>query len=60
MLMKCEIIEQLGDHPGIPLLFGVILQNVPISIVLQFHSQGEGALFKAAKEQKIMMESYFL
>ena len=41
---EARIIEKLGDHPGIPLLFGVILQNEPISIVLQFHGQGEKAL----------------
>ena len=56
---EARIIEKLGDHPGIPLLFGVILQIEPISIVLQFHGQGRESLtvFKAAKEKKVMTES---
>lgn len=56
---EARIIEKLGDHPGIPLLFGVILQNEPISIVLQFHGQGRESLtlFKAAKAKKVMTES---
>ena len=37
------VLQQLGDHPGIPLLFGVCLEEVPVSIVLKFYGDGKRA-----------------
>lgn len=48
------IIKQLGDHPGIPLLFGVSTKDIPVSLVLKFHGDsGESlTIYKAAKSKK--------
>ena len=52
---EARVLRKLGDHPGIPLLFGVSLKEVPVSIVLKFHRNGEESLtvFKAAKNEKV-------
>ena len=52
---EAQVILKLGDHPGIPLLFGVISQQHPVSIVLKFHGDRRESLtlFKAAKKRKI-------
>ena len=47
--------QRLGDHPGIPLLFGVMLQQPSVvAIVFKFHGEDEKSLtmYKAAKEKK--------
>lgn len=46
----------VGDHPRIPLLFGVMRKQQPVSIVLKFHGNGVKSLtlIKAAKEKKIV------
>jgi len=50
---EARVIQSLGDHPGIPLLFGVILEQPTVGIVLQFHGDDEGSMtvYKAAKEE---------
>ena len=48
-------ITGIGDHWGIPLLFGVFTDRAPFYLVLQFHalrSESE-TLFKAASEKGI-------
>ena len=57
---EARVIQQLGDHPGIPLLFGVVLQQQPVSIVLKFHGSGDNSLtlIKAAKEKKIAKKDW--
>lgn len=57
---KANVLLQLGDHPGIPLFFGVCLKEKPVSTVLKFHGDGRESLtlYKTAKtklisEQKI-------
>lgn len=57
---EARVIQQLGDHPGIPLLFGVVLQQQPVSIVLKFHGSGDNnlTLIKAAKEKKIAKKDW--
>lgn len=37
LLYEARIIKKLGDHPGIPLVFGVCTKREPFSIVMQFH-----------------------
>ena len=50
-----HVIQSLGDHPGIPLLFGIIFEQPTIGIVLQFHGDDEGSMtvYTAAKEEII-------
>ena len=57
---EARVIQRLGDHPGIPLLFGVVLQQQPVSIVLKFHGSGDNSLtlIKAAKEKKIAKKDW--
>lgn len=47
--------QQISDHPGIPLLFGISLKEMPVSIVLKFHGEGGQSLtvYKAAKNSVI-------
>ena len=37
MLQEAAIIADIGDHPGIPYLFGVCTDRVPYYLVLQCH-----------------------
>ena len=51
---EARVVQQLEDHPGIPLLFGVMLQQPSVvAIVFQFHGEDEKSLtlYKAAKEK---------
>ena len=52
---EANVLLQLGDHPGIPLLFGVCLKEMPVCIVMKFHGDGKDSLtvYKAAKEKLI-------
>jgi len=52
---EANVLLQLADHPGIPLLFGVCLKEKPISIVMKFHGDGKDSLtvYKAAKNKLI-------
>ena len=36
-----EEIRKLGDHPGVPLLFGVCTKRAPLHIIMQFHGDKE-------------------
>ena len=48
---EANVLMKLGDHPGVPLLFGVCLNEKPVSIVIKFHGNGKESvtLYKAAK-----------
>lgn len=35
------MIGQLGDHRGLPLLFGVITKSLPLRLITQFHGQNK-------------------
>lgn len=52
---EAQVLQQLGDHPGIPFLFGILLKEKPVSIVLKFHGDGGESLtvYKAAKNNKV-------
>ena len=56
-IREARVIKQLGDHPGIPWLFGLCTVKMPVSIVLKFHGDGDGdescTVYKAAKGKKI-------
>lgn len=47
---EVQVLQQSGDHPGIPLLFGVVLKKKPVSLVLKYHGEGSESLtvYKAA------------
>lgn len=57
---EARVTQQLCDHPEIPLLFGMVLQEQPVSIVLKFHRSGDNSLtlIKAAKEKKIAKKDW--
>ena len=52
---EAQVLQQISDHPGIPLLFGVSLKEMPVSIVLKFHGEGGQSLtvHKVAKNSVI-------
>ncbi|XP_067038463.1 aurora kinase A-like [Acropora muricata] len=51
---EARVVQRLGDHPGIPLLFGVMLKQPVVGIIFQFHGEDDRSLtlYKAAKEKK--------
>ena len=57
---EAQVILELGDHPGIPLLFGAKSQQQPVSIMLKFHGNGSKSLtlLNAAKKRKIAKEDW--
>ena len=52
---EAQVLQQLGDHPGIPLLFGVVLKKKLVSLVLKYHGDGGESLtvYKAAKNSSV-------
>lgn len=55
---EARVLLNLGDHPGIPLLFGVSLKEVPVSLMLKFHGNGDESLAvnKAAKNKIVSVK----
>ena len=53
---EARIIEKLGVHPGIPLLFSVILQSLS-ALRCNFTVKESLTVFKTAKEQKVVSEA---
>ena len=41
LVYEACIFRRLGDHPGVPLLFGVCSQHAPFHIIMQFHGDRE-------------------
>ena len=37
LIYEARIIRKLGDHPGVPLLFGVCSERAPFHLIMQFH-----------------------
>ena len=52
--MKAAAITGIGDHWGIPHLFGVCTKKVPHYLVLQFHASG----FLSPTESTIVRQAY--
>lgn len=52
---EVQVLQQSGDHPGIPLFFGVVLKKKPVSLVLKYHGEGGESLtvYKAAKNSSV-------
>ena len=41
LIYEARIIRKLGDHPGVPFLFGVCSEQAPFRIIMQFHGDRE-------------------
>ena len=39
LIYEARIINKLGDHPGLPLLFGVCSKRAPFRLIIQFHGE---------------------
>lgn len=37
LIYEARIIRNFGDHPGVPLLFGVCSERAPFRLIMQFH-----------------------
>ena len=44
VLHEATMITHLGDHPCLPLLFGVVTRSLPLCLVTQFHGEKEQSL----------------
>ena len=54
-LHEARVINKLGDHPGLPLLFGVCSTSEPYSIILQFHgNENENLTLQKAAQKKLL------
>ena len=60
VLREAGIIGQLGDHRGLPLLFGVITKSPPLRLITQFHGEKNSCttLHKAMKKLKLDKPSW--
>ena len=48
------MIGLLGDHRGLPLLFGVITKSMPLTLITQFRGESDSCttLYKEIKKKK--------
>ena len=55
VLNEARMISHLGDHRGLPLLFGVITKSTPFCIITQFHGDKTQSLtlYKAMKRVEL-------
>ena len=51
VLYKAAVISGLGDHPGLPLLFGITTQTPPYRLITQFHGEKNKSLTKQNKQK---------
>lgn len=50
---EARVIQHLGDHPGIPLLFGVMLQQCKVGIIMQFHGNEDDRASPSTKPRSM-------
>ena len=43
LVYEARILNKLGDHPGLPLLFGVRRERAPYRLIMQFHGNQDGS-----------------
>ena len=43
LVYEARILNKLGDHPGLPLLFGVCTKRAPYRLIMQFHGNQDGS-----------------
>lgn len=55
LLHEAKIISSLGDHPNLPIIFGVVTKTLPLCLVTQFHGVEEESvtLHQAANDNKL-------
>ena len=44
LLHEAKILSSLGDHPNLPMIFGVVTKSLPFCLVTQFHGVKEASL----------------
>ena len=56
VIQEATVISQLGDHAGLPLLFGIQTRKSPCSIVMQFHGTKDHSfnLWRAAHKKALL------
>lgn len=52
------ILSSLGDHPGVPLLFGVQMKVAPFRLILQCHGDKKGTLTLWQASSKLNLDSH--
>ena len=57
-LHEANILCTLGDHPNLPLLFGVQIKKPPFCLVTQFHGDKEGSLTLWRAAPKLELSNY--
>ena len=45
LIYEARILNKLGDHPSLPLLFGVCSERTPYHLIMQFHGNQDGTSF---------------
>ena len=60
VVREAKMIGLLGDHRGLPLLFGVITKSLPLRLVTQFHGESDSCttLHKEIKRKKLDKTSW--
>ena len=41
---KSSVIFDLGDHPGLPMVFGICTKQMPVMLITQFHGEGDESM----------------
>ena len=61
VLREAEVIDNLGDHSGLPFLFGVLIEKEPYCLVLQFHGvEGQSlTLLDATNSNLLSMKEFY-
>ena len=61
VLYKAAVISGLGDHPGLPLLFGITTQTPPYRLITQFHGEKNQSLtvWKAIRKLTLGKSCWF-
>ena len=60
VVREAKMIGLLGDHRGLPLLFGVITKSLPLRLITQFHGESDSCttLHKEIKRKKLDKTSW--
>ena len=60
VVREAQMIGLLGDHRGLPLLFGVITKSMPLRLITQFHGESDSCttLCKEIKRKKLDKTSW--
>lgn len=58
---EARVIMSLGDHKGLPLLFGICRETLPVCLVLLFHGVKDATLtlFKAAEKDLLDAKAWY-